>query len=62
MIRRQNYRQIIFEKKSRRKIMFLGLELGSWAEWVTGIGSILAISAGFCYRKHDKKLQIKIKG
>lgn len=27
--------------------MFLGLELGSWAEWVTGTGSILAISAGF---------------
>lgn len=42
--------------------MFLGLELGSWAEWVTGIGSILAISAGFFYRKHDKKLQIRIKG
>lgn len=47
MIRRQNYRQIIFEKKSRRKIMFLGLELGSWAEWVTGTGSILAMSAVF---------------
>jgi len=56
MVGKKNYRQIIFEKTSRRKIMFLGLELGSWAEWVTGIGSILAISAGFFYRKHDKKL------
>ena len=42
--------------------MLLGLELGTWAEWITGIGSILAISAGFFYRKNDKKIQIEIKG
>ena len=42
--------------------MLLGLELGTWAEWNTGIGSILAISVGFFYRKNDKKIQIEIKG
>ena len=39
--------------------MLLGLELGTWAEWITGIGSILAISVGFFYRKNDKKIQIE---
>lgn len=37
--------------------MLLGLELGTWAEWITGIGSILAISVGFFYRKNDKKFK-----
>ncbi|MDC2804942.1 hypothetical protein [Leuconostoc suionicum] len=38
------------------------IEMGPLADWVGGLGSIIAIFVGFFYRSHDKKIQIEIKG
>lgn len=35
---------------------FLGLEVGSWADWVSGIGSLLAVLFVIVQMKHDKKM------
>lgn len=35
---------------------FLGLEVGSWADWVSGIGSLLAVVFVIVQMKRDKKM------
>lgn len=40
----------------------LGLELGSWAEWISGVLAALAIFFGILSSKFEKEVKLKLKG
>ncbi|QOG09356.1 hypothetical protein [Leuconostoc sp. LN180020] len=42
--------------------MFLGLEVGSWAEWSSGLLAALAIFFGILSSKFEKQVKLKLKG
>jgi len=43
-------------------MMFLGLEVGSWAEWISGVLAALAIFFGILSSKFEKQVKLKLKG
>ncbi|MBU7556890.1 hypothetical protein AB5N10_01905 [Weissella paramesenteroides] len=43
-------------------MVFLGLEVGSWAEWISGVLAALAIFFGLLSTKFEKQIRLKLKG
>lgn len=40
--------------------MFLGLEIGSWADWVSGIGTMLTIGVSFYFARHQESARFNV--
>lgn len=43
-------------------MVFLGLEVGSWAEWISGLLAALAIVFALLSAKFERKISLKLKG